>query len=64
MSGSLLELGASLFGTRRAVLGGQLLVALIQKIKSATITRSMARNEGHEVYSKFNQLQSKNTMCA
>ena len=63
-SGGVLGMAAFLFGTRRAVLGGQLLAAFIQKLRKKVHERSKMKNIGHQTYLKLKQLQSESTMCA
>ena len=63
-SGGVLGMAAFLFGTRRAVLGGQLLAAFIQKMRKTITSRTASKNLGHQTYLKLKQLQSENSMCA
>ena len=64
MSGSVLGLAAFLFGTRRAVLGGQMIAAFAQKMRKITHERFKKHNVGHQTYLKLKKLQNESTMCA
>ena len=63
-SGGVLGMAAFLFGTRRAVLGEQLLAAFIQKMRKTITSRTASKNLGHQTYLRLKQLQSENSMCA